>query len=369
MSRQRSATPTPERTPPPTTALAAPVAARPLVRAVPCLRYLKYLFAQGKSVEQVEQQAFDLGLLYGGEGYLTDLLLSLNFPQPFRPNQPGHPATQGWLEKHGIAVLFPAPGPGELREALQLIQKPRAKEIIETLVVAGATRATIKLCLEREKIETSEKVLLWVERVFWDIGAMDSTELKAQLLSRTPNPGQQEAFPFLSDKYKKASYSDPRLILSHMPRGPAAVMLAQARLGMPMSRVDLAKLYEMLETLMVTKAFEVATSPNKESMIDLAALMSAAKASADLREKCTKPAASAAETMRSAVIKYRQTGVYDVNALTAGNHRASPYTHGGDQPRDDRDTDGDDSGAQGGGAPDQQAVQVVRSPARPEKVG
>jgi len=344
-------------------------AALPLVRTVPCVRYLKYLFAQGRTVEQVEQQASDLGLIYGGEAYLARLQASLDFPQPFRPNQPGHPQTQAWLDRQGISILFPAPGPPELRDALQLIQRPRAKEIIETLIVAGATRATIKVCLERERIEVSEKTLLWVERVFWDVSAMDSTELKAQLMSRTPDPGQLQTFPFLAEKYKKAAYGDPRLILSHMPKGPAAVMLAQARLGMPMSRVDLAKLYEMLETLMVTKAFELATSPNKDSMIELAAVMSAAKASADLREKCTKPAESAAETMRTTIIKYRRTGVYDVNALTGGNHRASPYTHGGVEPRDDRDTDGENAGPQGGGSSDQQDGQMVRSALRPEEVG
>lgn len=360
----------------------APGPAAPLVRTVPCVRYLKYLFALGRTVEQVEQQALDLGLLYGGEEFLKTLQASLAFPVPFRPNQSTHPPSVAWLEKHGLAILFPAPGPPELRDAVRLIQKPRAKEILETLLLAGATRPAVAACLEREKIEmvsprlapeekrkAEERLLLWVERLFWDVGLMDSTELKALLLTRTPSPGQQAAFPFLADKFKKAAYGDPRLIMSHMPKGPAAVMLAQARLGMPMSRVDLSKLYEMLETLLVTKAFEVATSPHNDAMIFLAALMSAAKTSADLREKATKPADTATETVRSTIVKYRKTGVYDVNALTGGNHRASPYIYAGEhQPRDDRAEDATTSGTQAGGVADAEGDDVVRGQVRVEEV-
>lgn len=302
----------------------------PLLRQVPCQRYLLYLLARGTRLPEIGERCESLRLIYGGEDFLQALHLSLELPDPFRPNSRTHEPSQTWLKEHGIAALFPSPWPAPAEAAFRLIQKPRAKEALETLLLAGSSREGIVLTLRRLGIQTSEETLLWAERLFWDISAMEVTELRAVLQMRAPSLAQVFANPYLAKKVERAMYRDPRLLLADVPKGPAAVLVAQTLLGVPQQKMNLEAFYQMMLEAISLRAMEAIYANGKDASFELLNYTSAAKAIADIKERLVKPDKQAQEGIQRATIVYRQQR-QNSPALTEGNHQVSPYIHVGEQ--------------------------------------
>lgn len=323
-----------------------------MLRASPIKLYLLYLLVRGWGLDKIEAHCLQLGLDYLHLDYLKKVQTEAEFPQVFRPNDIHHLASRKWLEDHGLGELFPSPQPPEFHAAFQLIQKPRAKEVLETMALAKATPETITQSLLRIRVRTTPEVVALALKLFWNMEVVDSQEVRVLLHLRTT--AHQDApvedsvdpkgntrprsspLPGFAAAVKKASYADPRLMVASIPGSPLAVLLAQSALGMPLSKVDLAKVYDMLIVLLTHKVIENATSTAADATLRTQTALSSVKLAQEIQLKFVAPDKNTGDLLKAAMIRYEKSGVMGTDVLaglTQGQFSVNPYGKKDEQSR------------------------------------
>lgn len=324
-----------------------------MLRASPIKLYLLYLLVKGWGLDRIEAHCLQLGLDYLHLDYLRRVQTEAGFPQVFRPNDINHLPSRKWLEENGLGELFPGPQPPVFQAAFQLIQRPRAKEVLETMALAKAYPETIAQSLLRIRIRTTPEVVVMALKLFWNMEVVDSQEVRVLLHLRTTahqeppledtvnaqgNPrAARSPLPGFAAAVKKASYADPRLMVASIPGSPLAVLLAQSALGMPLSKLDLAKVYDMLIVLLTHKVIENATSTAADATLRTQTALTSVKLAQDIQSKFVAPDQNTHDLLKAAMIRYEKSGITGTDALTQltqGKFSINPYGKKDDQSRE-----------------------------------
>lgn len=159
-----------------------------MIRRSPCELYIKFLAVHPDNYNDdairdcVRGQQLD----YLGHEYLHRLRKKLRVPVPFYPNNRLHEPSRKFLLRHRIFGFF-HPDDDALASH-QLLQKPRAKELIETMTIAGEPPALISHRLRHVGITTTVRAVKRYCSFYWDLSLVDSTELRALLRMRIEYP-------------------------------------------------------------------------------------------------------------------------------------------------------------------------------------
>jgi len=169
-----------------------------MITDTPCRRYLLHLMLGGKTVQQVEDHALEMGLDYGSIQLLVLIRERGAPPEVFRPRDLNHRPSQEFLESVGLLGNFPRLS-REGGAAFQLHQNPRAREILELGLLGRMPIHEILSLLAESKVRTRVEVLEAYAHLFWDVAGMDSTELRALLHLRTPDVARLQKLSALQD--------------------------------------------------------------------------------------------------------------------------------------------------------------------------
>jgi hypothetical protein len=187
--------------------------------------------------------------------YIKRLRTRLSRPNPFRPyeTKPKHTASYHFVMREGIFDLFIQDA--SMKIAFRLLEIPRVKEFVETMVLSHAPDAAIASAIVRnQRIPCTPKAIERYRHYFWNIELLDSSQMRALLNYRQESTGSEDETATKEDKAeyraaKKASWLDSRRLAADLPYSPVTALMAQMRMGVMPTNHDLAK------TMILTRQF------------------------------------------------------------------------------------------------------------------
>lgn len=204
----------------------------------PAEYYLKYLLLhpENHSTPEVILQMEELGLDAINTPYVERLRTKLKPPKPFYPLDKGHAASFRYLLREKINRVF-VPDKNT-RVALEIVRKPRAKELVEALLLSQTPHDYVCAVLGRtRKIVCTPEALKVYEHYFWNLDLIDSSQMRVllQLRYKTLNGSDDGVVRMLDRAY----YQDPRRVASELPSSPTTAMLTQLRMGVLPGKTDI----------------------------------------------------------------------------------------------------------------------------------
>jgi hypothetical protein len=299
-----------------------------VIRRSPCERYIKYLLVHpdGYSTDAVRDIVRSQGLDYLSDDHTNKLgeQLKKHKPVPFKPLNLRHGRSRRFLSKEQVYGFFHPDEPSVI--AHNLLEKSRAKEVIEAMSMVGEAPAFISHRVKLLGLKCTPKAIERYMHFYWDTNLVDSTELRALMRMRTEwmqvprdamglHPDQWLQY----DSLKKAAYKDPRRMLMEMPVTPVAGMLGQMRLGLMPSQVDLSRIAEtarnaatgrVLES-MITGAPHDAARGRDYAMVSI--MMS------ELIEKVGNPDTALQEELKKVALEMEDGPVPHIAELPSGD--------------------------------------------------
>lgn len=245
-----------------------------MIRRSPCELYIKYLLVHPDeySNDAIRDIVRGQQLDYLGHDYLRRLRTRLRIPVPFYPNNKLHTPSKKLLVRHKVFGFF-HPDEDALA-AHQLLQKPRAKELIETMTIAGENHAVISHRLRSIGITVTIRAVKRYCDFYWNVGLVDSTELRALLRMRVEHPRYRDdgMEPLPEQRLQmyamnKVQYQDPRRMMVDMPVTPMAGLMNQMRMGLMPSQVELARLANVTRVAATVRAFEATMAGGPQGAI------------------------------------------------------------------------------------------------------
>lgn len=234
-----------------------------MIRRSPAETYIKYLLLHPKKYSNAD--VIDIlryaQLDFLGEWYLTKLREQLDPPSPFYPSDVNHRATNHFLYNSGLVWIFRPDEAG--RKAFKILEKPRIKEFVEAMLISGAPSVAIAMSITRQRSwPCTAQTIERYKDFFWNMDLVDSTELRALLqlrldwLQAHPDPQVR----LQHDSMKRAFWNDSRKTAADMPFSPVSSLIAQMRMGVSPSRLDLAKVLEQTRHVVALRMYESAAN-------------------------------------------------------------------------------------------------------------
>jgi len=306
-------------------------------------------------------------------------------PEIFRPADLSHAPSQAFLRERGLLGEIPRFS-ARTQQAFRLLQNKRAREVLELSGLGGLPLQETMAILRDAKVRTEEETVERFFYLFFDVQSCDRSELRAILALRQPDVnrlqylqrveeaaeavggparpppplpaphdentsssrsrarsrrqnGQQDLMRQLVESMplhervrqaeilKRLSYSDPRTVLSSLPPSPLSVALSRAALGLPLTRFDLQKAYDILITLSTLRLSEAVVDRHPESALRLSALASAVRTLQTIQKEFGASTANLAQQIQAIGIRYESTAHYgEIGEKTGGHHRTNPYS-------------------------------------------
>lgn len=296
-----------------------------MIRRSPAEYYIKYLllhpekYGNDDILRIIQEHALDCP----GEEYLDKLRASMRPPRVFHPFNDMHSASFRFLVGEKVHKLFFPDR--RTKSALELLNKPRAKELVETMVIVREPHMLIVRRLQNAGLGTYK--VQDIERYvhfFWNIYLVDSMELHALVLNRVENmqmtagANAQSAINYKS--MKRAQFLDPRYsaVTSALPL--AAAIRMQVRSGVMPDRVSTARLAEMAATLGTMAAAEAAVSGHPKASQDYANFSLGAHKMKELQDLLGSPDGQVMKELQQMAVETTGEAVPHIDELTGGDY-------------------------------------------------
>lgn len=296
-----------------------------MIRAAPCEVYLKFLVSHpdNKSTDQIRGIVRAQHLDFPNDAYVNDLRDGMRLPTPFKPHDKLHIQSSNFLMRHQLVGFYHPDEACNMAHRFML-RSPRAKEIIETMALAGETPSVISHRLRTLNIRSTTDGVKRYLTFYWDLTKVDSVEVNALLRMRYEHMSYRgELSPderLQRDVMKKAQYADSRLAVAKMSSTPMAGILHQMRQGYMPTKADLSKLASATRTAAVARAFEsmVGDHPNAADMGQGFALI--AKLMGDVIESVGDPDAALSQQLQQLAVKTATERIPTIHQLSGGHH-------------------------------------------------
>lgn len=299
-----------------------------MIRHSPAENYFRYLVAHPNCYDNkyIEDLANELNLDYLGDWYMKWLRDRVRPPTPFYPEDESHVPSFRFLTREG---LFKAFQPDKFyREALRILAKPRWRELVESMIISGATNEIVAHAVRvRMKGSMHEESIRLYRYFFWNIDLLESLELRALLelrnsghLAKTDDTTQRQ---FLA--LRALRHTDPRAVASRLPSTPLSGLIAQMELGVMPRKIDMAEVVDrtMEAALLRTHAAVLQGGPMGSQMAT--AFSMTAEAMSRLKQTVVNPEDQLREDLKRIGVATTPHKVPTVAQLTGGNHTTNVH--------------------------------------------
>lgn len=296
-----------------------------MIRRSPAELYIKYLLLHpGKYTNEQVMEIMRFAQLDSlGEWYLERLRASLHPPAPFHPFDASHGPTNKFLLQVGLKGLFQPDREG--KRAFSILEKPRAKEFIESMIAVNAPHHAIADALCKQyRIECTQDTVDRYRAFFWNVDLLDSTELRAIIQLRVDSL-ENDSNPEVKKQHaavKRAFYKDARKIAADMPFSPMSALSAQMRMGIAPSKIDLAKVLDQSMNITAIRMFEAVINNDRGDStraLDFAGVLE--KISKTL-EVVVKPDEDLRKELSAIAMRTDDAKVPTIHQLSNGRHTA-----------------------------------------------
>jgi hypothetical protein len=189
---------------------------------------------------------------YPGGRYLAQLRATLHPPTPFFPMVESDVPSYTFLQQHKVHNLFFRNA--HATNALSILEDPRAKELVEALILVEEPLLVICTRLRRFGFNVAPKAIEYFEHFFFNTSLVDSTELRALMSIRVDDMMLDGSSPedlIRAKAMKQAMYSDARYMAVNSPTPKLAAMKLQLRHGLKPNRADYSALAEGARTISI----------------------------------------------------------------------------------------------------------------------
>lgn len=294
-----------------------------MIRHTPCEFYLKYLLIHPDKFtnDAIHERLFELGLDDLGDYYIDRLKKKLHPPSPFYPEDKLHIKSQRFLIKEGVQDLF---FPDEHTEvAFKILDKPRVKEFVESMLIAYAPYEAISFSLtHHRRFRASARAIEIYKIYFWNIDLLDSVQIRALIQMRAGAAGlhanadiQRQAEPL-----KRASWNDPRRSAAELPHAPMAAVMAQMRMGIMPANLEMPKALMAARDMAVMTAFEALCMNGPNDHLKVRNLADSVRNMTEVLETVVKPDENMREQLQAIALRTDDRKVPHIHDLSRGQH-------------------------------------------------
>lgn len=234
-----------------------------MIRRSPCELYITFLLVHPDrySTRAIRDIVRSQQLDYPHDEYVEMLRNRMRIPAPFYPSNKLHRRSYLFVMKKRLMGFF-HPDEASLA-AHELLKKPRAKELIETMSITGDSPAIIAHRLVDQGFDATTLIVERYCQFYWNLNLVDATELRALLRMRVDSiKYRDDGNPLTNDQLlqsralDKVRYQDPRSMMMEMPVTPMAGLMNQLRMGLMPSQVELARLTQATQMAATVRVFE-----------------------------------------------------------------------------------------------------------------
>lgn len=294
-----------------------------MIRRSPAEIYIKYLVLHPKkySNAQIREILQFVQLDYLGDWYVNRLRQKVEPPDPFYPQDKAHKPSYRFLLSNELSWLF---HPDEhAKRAFRILEKPRVKEFVESMIATNAPHVAISLALTRQyRFECTSKVIDRYRNFFWNVDLLDSTELRAILQLRVDQLADH-ANPEVKGQHaavKNAFWKDPRRTAAGLPFSPLSALISQMQMGMAPSKLDLAKVLTQTQNMVAVRTYEAASNNGKGDSgkaFDYAVVL---EKLTNTLEQIVKPDANLRDQLAAIAMRTDDVQIPSIHTLSLGQH-------------------------------------------------
>lgn len=275
----------------------------------PAERYIKFLILRARMDNfSIRRELERRRLVPVGSRFLDELRDRLRPPEPFHPWQLDHQASQSFLEREGIETLFRrAPVAGD---ALRIAEQPRLQEVVEVLLLAGASPEMVAAGLEaRTGAHVTAGVVAAYRSLCFDLSLFDRSEVRHLMrrrLGRNVDPDIVR--------------SDARATAASLPVGAVNGVLASLRMGALPRHIDYRRLAESARGVLAARVLEAAVGGTRKDATAALHFAGALRVVHELVEGTADPNGAVLEAVQHMQIVSDTSRLPTVRELSGGRH-------------------------------------------------
>jgi hypothetical protein len=294
-----------------------------VIRRTPIEFFLKYLIVHPDEFtnDAIKERLFELGLDDLGEYYIDRLRAKVKPPKPFYPGDKHHQRSQRFLITEGIQDLF-FPN-NDTVTAYRILDFPRIKEFVESMLIAYAPVEAIALSMTRHRnFPATPRAIEIFKLYFWNVDLLDSVGMRALLKMR---PGAAAAHSSKdiqrqAEPLKASSWNDPRRVVSELPFSPLSATMAQVRMGLMPKGMNLGSVLTTAREMAAMGVVEsICTNGARDHMKarDLAEIV---RLTTEVLEVVVKPDETMRDQLAHIAMRTDDKPVPFVHSLSEGKH-------------------------------------------------
>jgi hypothetical protein len=296
-----------------------------MIRRSPAELYLQYLILHPKKYtnEQIREIFQFAQLDYLGDWYVDRLRKDLRPPDPFFPLDQTHTPSYKFLLTRGLARIFHLDASG--KKAFQILERPRVKEFVESMLATSAPHVAVALAVTRQhRFACTTEVIDRYSAFFWNMALLDSTELRALLQLRV-DALEEHSDPEIRRQHKavkNASYKDARKTAADLPFSPLSALIAQIRMGVMPSRLDLAQVLDQTRHLAMIRTYEAVSNNGRGDSTRAVDFTTVVEKLSDTLEQIVKPDDNLRNQLASIAMRTETAQIPSIHTLSLGHHTA-----------------------------------------------
>jgi hypothetical protein len=288
----------------------------------PALYYLKYLTCHpdGYGNDVIKERLHDERLDYIDDKYIDKVRASMKVPTPFHPTDDRHKKSFAFINNEGVLRLF---RPDEsMKTAKKLLELPRAKEFIESMILVHVPLSAIAAYVtEHHRISCTAHALQIYQHYYWNIDLLDTSEMRVLLALRFDQATEREKV--LDGKVKllrSAYYKDPRKVAADLPYSPTSALLAQMRLGVRPGKVDLTMRMMEARDMSIIRAIEAVQQDGPQDNMKFLNYVNGGRILEELLQLVSRPEEHMQDQLRAIALRTETKAVPSIHQLSAGQH-------------------------------------------------
>jgi hypothetical protein len=289
---------------------------------------------ESPTLEQLKEECFELGLDYISDAYVQGLKAKLKPPAQFYPFDRNHSASRFFLLHEGLNSWFSSTP--EMEGARELLELPRAREFVDTMLITYAPHAAIAAYVTRAgHMSCTVGVIEKYAYYFWNMSLLDSTQLRLLLQMRVKWAAERKEFDGTASLLKSTYYKDPRRIAAELPHSALSALAAQIKMGHSPNKLELTRLLEETRDMAILNANTAVKMDGPGDNEKFVNYVNGARACTEMIEMVVKPTEHLQKELQTIALRTDATPIKSIHELSGGHHTVDVLpqrdpTHDGD---------------------------------------
>jgi len=292
-------------------------------RQSPAYFFIKSLFIESidLDVKDLRARCRLLGLDFISLKYLEGVKSEITLPMNFNRIDARHMPSVKYLMNERVYRYFHRDT--AMNRAVELLEKPKVKEVIETLSLSGVPYAEIaKAVTTKYREYADEEVIEVFLHYFWNLSLLDSVEIRTIIGMRAEESAKLLP-PSLRKSARYASFNDPKRLAASMPASPWAAKLALLQMGVSPGGLNLADLVEQAKAMALLRVNAALVETDPTASERAANYVSVVKNMFDLSREIAEPTEDIVSKAKKLRMRAETGNLPSVHSITGGNHTAS----------------------------------------------